>query len=531
MEDEEKQVNFDAIVVGAGPGGSAIAALLAKAGIRILLVDKNVAAGGRMMTVQRDGFTYELFPINSVPAHNSLFEALTKELGLESEIKVIYPDHIGRFYFEHPSGEIRTADIMRKNISLGALKKLLGLGLKDMVGLIRFFKKLIDLKPQDLDNLRSISALDFVGRYNLPQALSSYALSMFGEGFFELTADRLSAAAFVQAFQLLMRQGGGRYYHGGIGSVFQAFAMTTKKYNGTVLFRTRVEKILVQDGQVMGIKVGNTEYHSPIVISNAGIQPTVLKLVGEEHFDPAYVRWVKNLEVNLACVGYRWILDAPVLQTPMNVYLSYNSTTTLDMLRKMEQGIFPDLNHTYIYLGTTSFYEGLAPPGKQLVYASMTCLPDPSINIQPYLDRLRAIVEKIQPDLFQHIEKEECFGPANVPGVGRDAVLPGQGGESYGIALSVGQYKDERLNGDSPIKGLYFVGSDAGGFGLGTHQAVDSAVNLSRRLLGIFRSNDKTTALKVPSIGVGNDSGRRLSRIKRRPLRRRRGDPVILNGK
>ena len=42
---------YDAIVVGAGPGGSAAAALLANAGKRVLLVDKNQSAGGRMMTL------------------------------------------------------------------------------------------------------------------------------------------------------------------------------------------------------------------------------------------------------------------------------------------------------------------------------------------------------------------------------------------------------------------------------------------------------------------------------------------------
>ena len=47
---------YDAIIVGAGPGGSAIAALLAKAGLRVLLVDKNAQAGGKMLIVERDGF-------------------------------------------------------------------------------------------------------------------------------------------------------------------------------------------------------------------------------------------------------------------------------------------------------------------------------------------------------------------------------------------------------------------------------------------------------------------------------------------
>ena len=332
-----------------------------------------------------------------------------------------------------------------------------------------------------LQELADVSALDFLTRYHLPQSLFSYLLCVYAEGFFETPADRISAAAMVQAIQQTTRQGGGRYYQGGVGAVFQAFAGAVERFGGTVLFQTRVERILVEQGQAVGIVADGVVYRAPIVVSNAGIQPTVLKLIGEEHLEPTYVEWVRNLELNLACVGYRWILDNAVLVSPMNVYLTYNSVSTREDFRKMERGVFP--NHSYVYLGTTSLYPGLAPVGQQLVYACMSCLGDPAINIEPYLDHVRAMVAKIEPQLFDHIEREETFGPATVPTVGRDAVLPGQGGESYGVALSVGQYGDGRLNGESPIDGLFYVGCDAGGFGLGTHQAVDSAVNVPRLVL------------------------------------------------
>ena len=77
---------FDVIVIGAGPGGSALAALLAKEGLSVLLADKNAQAGGKMLTVRRGGFAYELFPINGVPARSSLFEKLIDDLGIEGKI-------------------------------------------------------------------------------------------------------------------------------------------------------------------------------------------------------------------------------------------------------------------------------------------------------------------------------------------------------------------------------------------------------------------------------------------------------------
>ncbi len=487
---QNRDTSYDVIVAGAGPGGSAIAAILAKAGMRCLLVDKNERAGGKMMAVQRDGFSYEMFPINAVPARGSLFEKLIVELGLEDEVKTIYPDPVGRFCFELPNGEIRTMDMTRKNPSLFDFRRLLGLRLGDMIKFIRVFSKMLSLKPDKLNEIANVSALDYLSGYHLPQSLQSYLLSVYTEGYFETSPDRLSAAAMVRAVQQTARYGGGRYYQGGVGAVFQAFAHAVERYGGDLLFRTRVEKIIVDRDKVTGIIAGGVQYKAPIVISNVGIQPTVLKLIGEERFQPEYVNWVKNLEMNLACVGYRWFLNKAVLTSPMIVYLTYNSITTLNDFRNMERGIFP--SHSYVYLGTTSLYPGLAPQGKQLVYACMSCLGDPKIDVKPYLERVRKIVGKIEPDLFNHIEKEETFGPATVSAIGRDSVLPGKGGENYGVALSIEQYGDERLNGPSPISGLYYVGCDAGGFGLGTHQAVDSAVNVAKLVLNQHRSLNKS---------------------------------------
>ncbi len=477
---------YDAIIVGAGPGGSAIAALLAKEGLRVLLIDRHSTAGGKMLTVQRDGFYYEMFPINAVPSRNSLFERLIHDLELENEAQVIYPNPVGRFYFELPGGEIRTLEMPGKNPSPFGFKRLLGLSWTGFFKFLRIFAKMNSIKPEQVEKLAKTSALDYIDSHDLPQSLKSYLLSVYTEGFFEAPADRVSAAAMIRAVQQTTQWGGGRYYQGGMGSVFQGFARAVERYSGKILFNTRVEKILIDQNRITGVQAGGAQYDAPIVISNAGIQPTVLKLVGEKKFKSEYVEWVKNLEMNLANVGYRWFLNKPLLTLPMNVYITYNSVSTLADFENMERGQFPD--HSYVYLGTTSLYPGLAPEGKQIVYACMSCLGDPEVNIQPYLERVKKIVVKMQPDILEHIEREEAFGPLEVSKMGRDSVLPGRGGEDYGVALSVTQYGDKRLNGKTPVEGLYYVGGDAGGFGLGTHQAVDSAVNVSKMALDYHRT-------------------------------------------
>jgi phytoene dehydrogenase-like protein len=215
---------FDAIIVGAGPGGSAIAALLAKAGLHVLLVDKNAAAGGKMLTVQQDGFFYEMFPINAVPSRDSLFEKLTSALELENEVKVIYPNPVGRFYFELPGGEIRTMELPNKNPSPFSFRHLLGLSWWGFFKFLRIMAEMVAMKPEKLEKLAGVSALEFMNRHNLPQSLKSYLLSVYTEGYFEAPPDRVSAAAMIRAVQQTANFGGGRYYQGGVGRVFQGFA-------------------------------------------------------------------------------------------------------------------------------------------------------------------------------------------------------------------------------------------------------------------------------------------------------------------
>jgi len=476
---KKNKSSYDAIIIGAGPGGSVLSAILANTGMKVLLVDKHNQAGGKMMTIEKEGFSYEMFPLNGVPTRNSHFERLMEELNIDGP-KTIYPDPIGRYFFEMPDGKVRKLE-MRPKVSPFAIKKLLDLKFIDFLKFLKVMAKIVSMKEAYIESIRSISFIEYLEQAKIPKRIASYLVVSYCEGYFQTPPDRISAAAVIRAIQETATDGGGRYYVGGIGKVFEAFASKAEKLGACILNKTRIEKILVEDGKVYGVIAGEREYHANIVISNAGIQSTVFNLVGTGLFDSDYVEFIRGLEGNLANVGFRWILDAPVLDSPMNIFCAADAINTMDEFRDMERGNFPE--KAYLYLGTTSLYPGCAPEGKQLIYACMSCLPDPRIRIEPYLEVVRKLVEKVAPEVLEHIEHEETFGPDTVSKMGREPAFPGVGGEDYGVALTPEQYGDTRLDGSSPISGLFFVGCDAGGFGLGTHQAVDSAVNVSKLIL------------------------------------------------
>jgi len=64
----------------------------------------------------------------------------------------------------------------------------------------------------------------------------------------------------------------------------------------------------------------------------------------------------------------------------------------------------------------------------------------------------------------------------------RDSVLPGQGGECVGLGQIVGQCGRKKPDPTAPIRGLFYAGADAGGAGMGTHQAACSGIEVARRV-------------------------------------------------
>ena len=92
---------------------------------------------------------------------------------------------------------------------------------------------------------------------------------------------------------------------------------------------------------------------------------------------------------------------------------------------------------------------------------------------------LGRLMFKAFPELEGAIEDKDLYTTRDVSNLTRDSVLPGQGGETIGLAQIVGQCGPSKPSIKAPIRGLYFVGCDAGGTGVGTQQAIESGMNVA----------------------------------------------------
>ena len=470
---------YDVIVVGAGPGGVACAGLLAKGGMKTLLLEKNARPGGKALTMARGGYRYELWPVIGAPRIR--FEQLIKELGLDLEFvlgtgpaaEAGEGTHAGGFIYRYPSGEYGPYQPPGPE----------PLSPEESAELGRLFSDINAMTPEALDELDLVSFDEFIGRYRVPQALYSY-LAVWFNIVFVVPIDLLPASEAIKTFRDIMSgAGGATYFRGGYGRLAEECAEAVKRYGGEVKLRTKVEQILIEDGQVRGVVTDKGAFNAPIVVSNAGIQPTVLKLAGEEHFDQGYVNYIKDLVPSLALLGHRYFLSKPVWKSHSYIVYSNDSPCNMERYLRAKAGEIPEDPLVIVFVPSVSD-PGLAPPGKQCAQSATLCPSDPKLkNPQKWFDKLDEMVAKIWPDVPQYIERKETYGPADVSRVTRDSVLPGQGGECIGLGQVVGQCGRFKPSAKAPLRGLFYVGVDAGGYGCGTHQGVESAFNVARMVL------------------------------------------------
>ena len=479
------KTTYDAIVIGAGPGGAPCAALLAKNGLKTVLLEQNNRAGGKAMTVSKQGFRYELWPVTGGPMFNSRFEEILAELGLESGLTqhtvhnaLYYPDAQGNYQGYVTNRPLPGAAPDPE--AMMAQMKWLGIDDEGAAEIMKLAMETAELSDDEIDRLDDVTYHEYISKYNLPKPFYAM-LGMQSNIVYVVPIDQVAASEFIKTSRDMMANSAGYYSKGGYGRLFERCVDAFEKMGGIVSYQTRAEKIMVEDGRIIGVDTNKGTFEAPIVISNAGIQPTVLKLVGENHFDKGYANRVKDLVPSLALMGTRYFLHKPYFKEGFNIAFSDESYINTQRSLRFAVGEVPD--ELLIFNAIPSNFDpDMAPHGKQCVLSSTLCPADPEMkNKEAWWQRLDEMMERIWPGFSECVEFKEQYSTQHVSDLTREQVLPKIGGECIGLGQVVGQCGKHKPDAAAPVRGLFYVGCDAGGYGCGTHQAVDSAFNVARR--------------------------------------------------
>ena len=472
---------YDAIVIGSGLGGSVCAGLLAKTGMKTLLVEKNNKPGGKSMGISVKGFRGEMWPTFGIPVEGGPFVDAFEKLGIPDKLDVI-PGSVSMMY--RRKGEAWTTMVDAPGVKVddpsANLFESWGLDAEERVECIKVLAEIALFTPEQLDELDEISVQQWIEkRGDVPKPIQRFLAThsnLMATGVYELVA----MSEIARVMQVFAGRTNG-YPRGGYGRIIDDILEVFKANGGEVLTGAKVQSITVDEGRVTGVKTKDKTFKASIVVSNAGIQPTVLKLAGEEHFDKGYVGYVRDIVPSLGFTCIRYIFSKPVMEHGVYVATTEDSFLDVERLEKMRDGIIPD-EIALDGVVASHFDPEMAPKGKQMLLLGTWCTPDPrGKEIKPLHKKIDELFAEMFPDAVPYIESREGFmGPAEVSTLSRDQVVPGVGGEAAGSAVTVGYCGKHKPNPRSPLPGLFFVGHDAGGGGyLATHQAVFSGINVA----------------------------------------------------
>ncbi|MCZ7526272.1 MAG: NAD(P)/FAD-dependent oxidoreductase [Acidimicrobiia bacterium] len=473
--------DHDAIVIGAGYGGVTVASLLAREGRRVLLVDKNEQAGGKAMTVRRRGYAYELWPVHGLPARDSRLHELVRTLGVGDDSLFLMPDgpKVGERFYKRPDGTWQhdppIDDTTGGTPTIERTQQQLDVSDEEMAKFVEMATAIATMPEEEIDALDDVGMLEWMRGFDLAEPIITQQATMLNL-VFVAPVDRIPVSEGVRTLRQLFLGGGPRYAAGGFGRVAELAARYVDDHGGRFLTGTRVETILVEGGRAVGIRTKDgEERRAPVVISNAGIHPTALEARPRGALPADYVERVRGLEPGWGMVGLRYFFSRPVFEArTASMYSDQSWLDTDRYARLMASEWEPDVPLAYITI-PSNWDPSMAPPGHQVVQVGILGSPDPTSEVNERLvDRAEATIEELWPGVLEHLERKERYTARQVSNLTRDSAVPGQGGECIGLGQVIGQCGGSKPDARTPLPGLYLVGCDAGGFGCGTHQAVES---------------------------------------------------------
>lgn len=314
---------YDVIVVGSGHNGLTTAAYLAKAGQKVLILERNNWFGGGVVTqeILEPGFKFDVHSSLHVNIQaNPLI--LNDELKLLSKhgLKYLYPDAVYSTIFDDQTSLITYKDVDRTCQSIAkisprdaeAYRRFAEMSMK-VVPLVtqslfvpsppqgQFFA-LLDQSPEGQEIFRALmqSKLDICREWFESDKLIIHLLKFSAE---TLTAPEDKGTGFI----LYTMPGMVHTYPigvpiGGSGALVTALINCLNGYGAEMRKETEVEKVLVQGGRAVGVRLKGGE---TIRAKNAVIGQIHPWLIGDmvETVDPGIAARARRVQTGSFCIA------------------------------------------------------------------------------------------------------------------------------------------------------------------------------------------------------------------------------------
>ena len=303
--------SWDYIVIGSGMGGMTTAALLAKLGRRVLVLEQHYVPGGFTHMFKRPGFMWDVgvHAVGEVTRHSltgRVLEALTDgelkwaslgpvydEFHFPDNFRIDFPDSPAQFRDnlreafpdEHEAIDdyLHLVRSVSKNMKSYYLSRIA----PERIG--RVTDALFARKAQKFLEMRT---LDVVRDLTDDPRLRAIFTAQWG--YYGSVPSRSSFA--IQALVVKHFQHGGYYPEGGAGRIAKTLLRTVERAGGWTAIRADVQEILVEGNTAVGVRLGDgTAIRATKVVSAAGVVSTVRRLLPAPHSSDSWAREVEQL--------------------------------------------------------------------------------------------------------------------------------------------------------------------------------------------------------------------------------------------
>ncbi|MFN0114193.1 MAG: phytoene desaturase family protein [Paracoccaceae bacterium] len=419
-------MTYDALIVGAGHNGLVTACYLARAGMKVCVVEKNDWIGGAAVSRELyPGFTY-----SNCSYVCSLFRPeIMRDLELPRHGLQILPYEGGAVFTEDGGylAMFRDHDANRREFARHSPRdaEAYDVYARDVLRHCRFIRPLLmrtppdptSLKPRDLSELIWIARkLGEMSEARIADMVRFWTMSIsdYLDQYFEnpVIKGYLAVSAIIgtalgpmspgSAYVLLHHYmgdvdgniGAWGFARGGMGSVTQALAASLKAAGGEIRAGSGVKRILVAGGRTTGVELENGEVIGAArVVSNMDVKRTFLSHVEETALPSGFVTSVKRFKTRGSSGKLNIALDAapefPAL--PEGAPMLKGDLHFTDSIERMERAYddwksgqfsrdpFQDM------MIPTMIDPTMTPPGKHFMSCFVQYAP-PKIGGQPWTD-------------------------------------------------------------------------------------------------------------------------------------------------
>jgi beta-carotene ketolase (CrtO type) len=512
---------YDIVIIGAGHNGLVCAAYLLKAGYSVLLLEKRAVPGGgatteEAMPQEAPGFKFNLCAIDHEFIH---LGPVVQELELEKYgLKYLWCDPVvfcphpdGKYFLGHKSVAATCAEIARHSSrDAEKYREFVDFWQRLLQGITPVFnappKSVVDIAGnydlQKLQDLFSVlgppnKTLDLL-RTLLTSAddnISEWFDSEFVKAPLARLASELGAPPSqkmlaIGAIMMAMRHHPGMARPvGGTGALVAALLKLVQSLGGEVLTDRAVEKILIDDGRAVGVRVkGGTEYRAKHgVISNIDAQRLFLHMVDPDDVHKVDPDLHERLDRRIVNNNEAILKIDCALSEPLRFdrhehrdEFLVGSVLIADSVKHVEiahsdptVGKIPDSDPSMYVVMPTMLDPSMAPPGKHTLWIEFFApyqvenANGTGLNGTGWTDELKnkvadRVIDKLAdyaPNVKNAIMARRVESPAEIGE--RLAVLKGN---YYHIDMSLEQMiffrpLPELANYKTPIDGLFLTGA------------------------------------------------------------------------